>query len=283
MRVLVLGMGLTGSALARGLVADGHEVVGTTTTPGKVEGLAAETGAAIQVLRGGDPAAVAEAAADCDAIVVTAGPSAVRSRTPEERAITYREVLVDTAKSVVEAPGRPHVVALSSLSVYGAAADHLEVVDEDAPLTDSSDPSPASFIAAERTYLDAAGDRACVLRCAEIYSDDDLSLEDKVRMGHEAFGGALPFSASPHFYRVHVDDVVGAVRHALEQRLTGVFNLAHTGIPPRNGEVFDTISARLGLPPFTYLDHIVSPSAPVSIDRLLGTGFTPTPHPPIAS
>ena len=39
MRVLIVGCGLVGKELARQLRADGHHVIGTTTTPGKVAAL----------------------------------------------------------------------------------------------------------------------------------------------------------------------------------------------------------------------------------------------------
>ena len=124
MRVLIVGCGLVGKELARGLRDDVHTVVGTTTTPGKVESLR-EVCDEVVVLRGGDAEAVAAAAVGADAIVVTAGPAAAQAMTVEQRERTYHDVLVATAESVAAVPGAPHVVMLSSLSVYGDAANHL--------------------------------------------------------------------------------------------------------------------------------------------------------------
>ena len=39
MKVLILGMGHAGKAIAQRLRASGHQIVGTTTTPGKVDEL----------------------------------------------------------------------------------------------------------------------------------------------------------------------------------------------------------------------------------------------------
>lgn len=273
MRVLVLGVGLVGRELATGLVADGHQVVGTTTTPEKLAKLS-ELCTEVVVLQGDDRDAVAAAADGCDAIAVCAGPSADRSMTAEERAATYRSVLVNTAESVVAAPGDQQIVALSSLSVYGDAADGLDAVDEDAPTTDADDPSPANFLAMEATYRQHAGGRTCILRCADIYGADDPPIEAKVGMAHDLLGGSVPFSADALFYRVHVRDVARAIRFAIDHGLSGTFNLTHAETPPTNSSLFDRISERLGKPPLDYRDEIVAPAAPISTERLRAAGFT---------
>ena len=120
MRVLVLGAGLVGTELARRLRDQGKTVVGTTTTEAKVPALK-ESCDEVHVLRGSDVAAVARAAEGVDADLWR--PDA-------------------------------QLVVLSSLSVYGDAANDLDEVDEDAPLTTSPDASPRTFQAMERTYLD---------------------------------------------------------------------------------------------------------------------------------
>ncbi|MFT5223037.1 MAG: nucleoside-diphosphate-sugar epimerase [Glaciecola sp.] len=274
MKILILGVGLVGSALATQLRAAGHTVVGTTTTPGKVDALSAICDE-VHVLKGSDRDAVAAAASGCEVVVVTAGPNAQRSMTPEERAETYRTILVDTATAVSAAvsPGT-QVIALSSLSVYGTAADHLATVTEQAPTTDSTDPSPANFLRMERTYLEALGEHACIFRCADIFGGEDPPIEAKVEMAHKYMGGSVPFRADALFYRVAVDDVLGAITHAIDQNLTGVFNLTHAEVPSTNADVFDTISEKLGKPAFVYRGEIQAPSAPISVQRLADTGFT---------
>ena len=97
--------------------------------------------------------------------ILAAGPAAAQAMTVEQRQRTYRQVLADTAESVAGAPGDPYLVMLSSLSVYGDAANHLDVIDESAPLTTDDDPSPAMFQQAERTY------RAAM---SQVIEQDDL-------------------------------------------------------------------------------------------------------------
>lgn len=272
MRVLIVGCGLVGTELARSLRADGHHVIGTTTTAAKVPALQ-QVCDEVAVLSGADRAKVHAAAVGVDAIVVTAGPSAAQAMTVEQRQRTYRQVLVATAESVASVPGTPHLVMLSSLSVYGDAANHLDLIDESAPLTTSDDPSPARFQEAERTYRAAAEDRLTVFRCADITGGEDPPIADKVRMAHQILGGSVPFHDDALFYRVHMLDVVRAVKYVLDHDAYGTFNLTHSEVPPRMAPYFDAISAIDGLPPLTYRNELRAPTVPVSVDALLATGF----------
>ncbi|WP_110241487.1 NAD-dependent epimerase/dehydratase family protein [Nocardioides gilvus] len=274
MKVLVIGAGFVGSAAAEQLIALGHEVTVTTTTEAKVAGLTERFGNAV-VLKGSDRELVHAAVADADAVVITAGPSAQGSMTPEGRARTYREILVGTAENVVSAPGDAHLVCLSSLSVYGNAANHLAEVTEDAPVTDSDDPSPSNFILMENTYL-SAGDRVAVLRCGDIFGEGDPPIEAKVEMAHQYLNGSVPFSGDALLYRLQVEDAAEAVVHAVHNKIKGVFNLTHAEVPPTNSKLFDTISVSKGLPALEYRNEIAGPTKPISVQRLIDSGFTPS-------
>lgn len=272
MKVLVIGAGFVGSTAATQLAALGHDVTVTATSEEKVALLKERFGQAV-LLRGSDAETVAAAVADKDAVVITAGPSAQGSMTPEGRAKTYRDVLVTTAENVVAAAGpNTRLVSLSSLSVYGDAANHLAQIDESSPVTASEDPSPSNFLAMERTYSQA-GDRAVILRCGDIFGAGDPPIAEKVAMAHQYLGGSVPFSGTALLYRLHVEDAAAAVVHAVENNLSGVFNLTHSEVPPTNARLFDTLSEQQGLPPLEYRDEIASPSSPISVDRLTATGF----------
>lgn len=274
MKVLIIGAGFVGSAAAETLKGLGHDVTVTTTTEAKVGPLAERFGNAI-VLKGSDKEAVHAAVAEADAVVITAGPSAQGSMTPEGRAKTYREILVTTAENVVSAPSNAKLVSLSSLSVYGNAANHLDQVAEDSPTTDSDDPSPSNFLLMEKTYL-AAGERAVVLRCGDIFGEGDPPIQEKVAMAHKFLGGSVPFSGDALLYRLQVNDAADAVVHAVVNDLSGVYNLTHHEVPATNSSLFDRISGELGLPPLEYRDEIAGPTKPISVQRLIDSGFTPS-------
>ncbi|WP_300678080.1 NAD(P)-dependent oxidoreductase [Nocardioides sp.] len=273
MKILVIGAGFVGSATAERLIALGHDVTVTATSAEKVATLTERFGSA-RVLRGSNLDEVTAAVEGKDAVVITAGPSAQGSMDPEGRAKTYHEILVRTAENVVAATApTTRLIALSSLSVYGDAANHLDLIDESSPVTDSTDPSPANFLLMEATYA-AAGDRSVVFRCGDIFGAGDPPIAEKVKMAHQYLGGSVPFSADALLYRLQVEDAADAIVHAVEHPISGLFNLTHPEVGPRNAELFDALSAENGLPPLEYRDEIASPSSPISVAALSATGFT---------
>jgi len=272
MKVLIIGCGLVGKGLAVSLRAKGHHVIGTTTRDSRIAEIQPFCDE-VRVLRGAEQQKVHQAAQGCDAIVVCAGPSAKKAMTPEQRQQSYHQILVETAKSVVSAPVNGPIVALSSLSVHGAAANHLEVIDESSPLTDDTDASPRCFQAAENVYGTAAKERACIFRCADIMGADDPPIEDKIKMAHTYLNGSVPFHDEALFYRVHQQDVIRAIEFALDRKLTGIYNLTHPQVPPSNAAFFNQICAKLSLPDLHFRNELKGPSRSVSVDKLLGTGF----------
>ena len=100
MRYFVLGAGLAGREIARLLREQGHEVIGSTTTPAKVDGLR-EFFDDVRVLRGSDRDLIADALKGVDGVVVSAGPPALFDEA--EREIAYRAALVETAESIAGA------------------------------------------------------------------------------------------------------------------------------------------------------------------------------------
>ena len=272
MRFLILGCGLVGRVLAAQLRAEGHQVRGTTTTPDKVAGLR-ELCDEVRVLRGGDGPAVAEALAGCDAAAICAGPSPAQAQTPEQRRAHYHEILVGTAHSIAAAQSAAPIAALSSMIVYGDADPSAARLDEQSPLREPSDASPACFREMERIYLQQLGARSCVFRLADVFGADDPPLREKVRMAHQYMGGAVPFAASALYYRVAADDVARAMRFAFQQQLRGLYNLSHEAVPLRNSELFDAHCAAAGLPPLRYRGDLRMAEAPVSSQKLHRAGF----------
>lgn len=270
MKVLILGMGHVGKALASHLRAQGHTVTGTTTTPEKVEELSAHADA-VAVLRGSETDKVMEAAQGAEAIIVTVAPNVKNTRTIEERHQHYQDVLVASCDSARQAC--PRVIFLSSFSVYGDGGDEPGPVTEDTPTANHEEPSSRYYQEAEQQVL-AAG-RGCVLRFPDMYgAPGDLSFPERVALCHQYFGGKAIFSADAPLYAIHFEDVVASVIHALEHDLEGIYNVCdNDNLPATNQVVFDAICVAEGLEKLEFLDQIKAPLKRISAERLYATGY----------
>lgn len=270
MRVLILGMGHAGKAIARHLRERGHQVVGTTTTPGKVaelENLADQ----VAVLKGSETDMVIAAADGCDAIIATVAPNVRNTRTKEKREAQYQEVLEKSLASAAKACDR--VIFLSSFSVYGDGGEGSEPITEETPTGNHEEPSSKYYQAAERNALSVPG--GCVLRLPDIHgAPGDMSFTERVKMAHDYFGGKAIFGADAPLYTIHFEDVVAAAIHALENGLTGVYNVCdNDNLPATNQQVFDAICDSQGWPRLTFLNQIKAPNRKISADKLYATGY----------
>lgn len=275
MKILILGLGHIGSALSRKWRNEGHYVAGTTTTESKVAGLR-QIADEVIVARGSDAAIIANAARECDAIVITVAPSVRQARTVEERTIAYREALVVTANSAAAAHRR--CIFLSSFSVYAEGPGGDSPISEDDPLPDSSEPSTVNYRAAERVVL--ATGAGAALRLPDIYgAPGDTTLVERVKMGIDFMGGRVPFGRDALFHRIHFEDVVSAVDHVVQKGLVGAFNVCdEETLPPTNASVFDSICDEKSWPRLTFLDQIRAPKRRISAARLYATGWRAKHH-----
>ena len=270
MKILIIGMGHIGKALAAKLRAGGHKVIGTTTTPAKVEGLR-ENADEVVVLRGNETDKVAAAAKGIDAIIVTAAPDVRKTRTKEEREHHYQEVLEETCKSAAAACER--VLFLSSFSVYGDGGVGNEPITEETPVSNQDEPSAKYYNRAEQAILQTG--HSCALRFPDMYgAPGDMSFPERVKLAHQYFGGKTVFSADAPLYAIHFEDVVSAVIHAVENNLTGIFNVCDNGrTPPSNKTVFDAICDAEGLSRLEFLSHIKAPTRKISADKIYASGY----------
>lgn len=271
MKILILGMGHAGKAIAQKLKAQGHTVSGTTTTPEKVEGLK-ELADSVYVLKGSETEKVIAAAADCDAIIATVAPNVKNTRTKEEREQQYHEVLEKSLQSASKACNR--VIFLSSFSVYGDGGTGTEAIDENTPTSNHEEPSSKYYQAAERATLSAEG--GCVLRLPDIYgAPGDLSFTEKVKMAHDYFGGKAIFGADAPLYSIHFEDVVDAAVHALSNGLSGIYNVCdNDNVPASNQVIFDAICDKEGWTRLEFLNQIKAPNRRISAAKIYATGYT---------
>jgi nucleoside-diphosphate-sugar epimerase len=270
MHIFILGMGHVGKALAARLRANGHRVTGSTTTPGKVIELESCADNVV-VLRGSETAKLQQAAADCDVIVVTVAPDVKKTRTVEERHQHYADVLVNSCNSARQSA--PRVIFLSSFSVYGDGGSEDGPVTEDTPTSNSDEPSSCYYQQAEQETLSAGS--GCVLRFPDMYgAPGDLSFEQRVALCHEYFGGKAIFSADAPLYAIHFEDVVNSVLHALENDLSGIYNVCdNDNLPHTNQQVFDAICRQADMPPLEFLDQIKAPLKKISAAKIYASGY----------
>lgn len=270
MRILILGLGNIGKSLAERLRSQGHFVIGTTTTPDKVEGLQ-KTVDQVAVLFGHESDKVRAAAAGCDLIVVTVAPDVRKSRSIDEREQHYKQVLVDSCTSAVGAANR--VVFASSFSVYGDGGDGEDPISEETPCANHDEPSSRYYQQAEQAVLSVDG--GCVLRFPDMHgAPGDMSYPDRVRLCHQYMDGKAIFSADAPLYCIHYLDVVRAIEHAISNELTGIFNVCDNDhLPYTNEQVFDAICESEALPHLQFLNQIKAPNRKISAEKLYATGF----------
>ncbi|NMO17757.1 GNAT family N-acetyltransferase [Pyxidicoccus fallax] len=164
------------------------------------------------------------------------------------------------------APAR--LVYLSSTGVYGAARGH---VDEDTPV-DPSWPAARDRIEAESRYLPLG---ARVLRIAGIYGPGRSTLS-------RLLAGAvrLPEGGGGRISRVHVDDLVEAIRVVLQRGEPGAFYCVADERPASQTETVTWLCQRLGMPlpptvPLESLHESLRGDRAVSNARLKDLGWQP--------
>ena len=204
MRVVVVGCGYVGLALAGQLDARGHAVTGVRRSDDGLDAVDA-VGPNVDAVRADatDPASL-EGLPDADAVVFAASSGG-------RGADAAREVYVDGLANVVDEYGSrasppDRLVYTSSTGVYG---DHDGGwVDEETPLDPTTEKTEvlaeAERIAIERTS--GAGIDGTVVRFAGLYGPERYRLERYVEG---------PVTAG-YLNMVHRDDAAGSIRHLLE-------------------------------------------------------------------
>ncbi|HEX6240192.1 MAG TPA: NAD-dependent epimerase/dehydratase family protein [Polyangiales bacterium] len=226
-RLLILGCGYTGLALARAAREASLEVLGTTRS---TEHVAAIEGAGARALRlqGEGTEQLARELDARTALVVTFPP--------------------DGSSDARWAPLARHSYAAAYVSSSGVFGDQHGVIDDHThPAPDS--PRTEQRLAAEHAWR-AAG--ATVLRAAAIYGPG-RGQHERVRSGSARIVG----DGSHHICRIHVEDLARALLAAVRLRLGPEAYLVADDLPAPQGEVVRFLAARLGVP--------VPPSVPLEL------------------
>lgn len=243
MRLLVFGLGYVGAALARRILAQGGQVAATWRKPEDAERI---RNLGIAAVDAANPSALAAAAAESEAILVTAPPTPFGC--PGLDAL---------APAIARTGAFPDWIGyLSTTGVYGDRGGRW--VDERSALAARSIEG-ARRVAAERDWLEVGrgmGLTVTVFRLPGIYGPG-RSAFDRLREGK-----ARRIVRPGHvFSRIHRDDIVGGLLASMARpRPGGIYNLVDDEPAPGDA-VIEYAAALLGAPPPPTLEDVPAASA----------------------
>ena len=230
MRVLMTGgTGVIGGAVAKRLVASGHELVILTRNPERAKAGSPILAAARCFPWNPEEAPPpSEAFAGVDAVIHLAGEPVAAGRWTEEQKRRIRDSRVLGTRHLVEGmaaakEAKPlHLIAASAVGFYGDRGDDL--------LDESSQPG-TSYLSevcqeweAEYRRAESAGIRVAMIRIGVVLSREGGALEKMLLPFKLGLGGRLG-SGQQWFPWIHIDDIVGLFETAiLNSQLSGVLN-----------------------------------------------------------
>ncbi len=238
------GSGFIGRRLVDSLLKDGHYVSVWSRTPGK------ETRAAVGSFfwdpMSGEPAS--ESLEDFDAVVHLAGEPMAQRWTPEVKR-KIRDSRVQGTQNLVHAIStlkrRPGVlVCASAIGYYGDRGDEI--------LTESSSPGigflPEVCIEWEKQadLAQALGMRVAKIRIGVVLGKDGGALA-KMTPAFKSFAGGKVGSGRQWMSWIHLDDIVGMLRYAIDRPISGVLN-GTAPAPVTNAEFTRELAATLHRP-----------------------------------
>ncbi len=265
MKVAIVGCGYVGTATAKHLRGKSDcTVTATTTTATRVvelEGVAQR----VAVVKGNDKDAIASVLQEQDAVMLCVGA-------PNPH--TYRESYLDTATTLVsvlqETPTVKQVIYTGSYSVYGDRQG--EFVNEESPVK-LANPNGEIMAETERVLLAASSPtlHVCILRLGGIYGPG----RELVKIFRGWAGNTRPGGGEDVTNWVHLDDVVGGLTFALENRLQGIYNLVGD-VSLSSRELLDRIFETHNLPKASWDKSVTSVrpyNARVSNQKIKAAGY----------
>jgi len=249
-RVVVTGgTGFIGSALCANLVAAGHLPVVLTRDP---TGARRKLGEPVEAVAWEPPRAGGwtQALNGTDAVINLAGESIAAKRWSARQKRAIRESRVATTRTLVEAlaglASRPKVLISASASGYYGPRGDLPVDESAAPGTDFL-AQVCSDWEREAQAAEALGLRVALIRTGVVLGRNGGALQKLLPPFRVFVGGPLG-SGRQGFPWVHLDDLVGIYRLALEQEsVAGPLNAAGPA-PLTNRQFCQALGRALGRP-----------------------------------
>lgn len=277
MKIAIVGAAYTGFAAAGYLKGKGHEITVTTTSERRVPELEPVADRVI-VMKGNDRERMRELLEGQDILLLTmAGGMIERDGEYVMDLDLYKDAYCGTAESVVEcidaAPDLKQIVFTGSWSAYGNAGG-ADDVNEDTPATPAS-PFAQVFIDTENLLfgLETPERRICVYRTGTIYGPQVGFVPRGLQASTLPMAGqAVPFDGNAPAAIIHRDDVVRALEFAIENRLSGIYNLIND-VTERKEVFFGKIIADAGAEPINWVGAGTGPKS-LSNQKIKDAGFT---------
>jgi nucleoside-diphosphate-sugar epimerase len=276
LKIAIIGAAYTGFAAAGYLKSKGHNISVTTTNEARVEQLKPVSDRVV-VMHGSDRLKMRELVAGQDAVLMTvAGGMVERDGKYVMDLDLYKDAYVGTAESLVEAldaaPGLQQIVFTGSWSAYGNAGG-ADDVTEDTPATPAS-PFAQVYIDTENLLFGIGSDlpRVCVYRTGTIYGPQvGFVPRGLAAQTLPMAGQTVPFDGNAPAAIVHRDDVVRALEFALDNQLTGIYNLIND-VSETKERYFGKMIEAAGKEPINWVGAGTGPKS-LSNQKIKDAGF----------
>jgi uncharacterized protein (TIGR01777 family) len=224
MKILVTGAtGLIGRRLCQELSAEGHAVTALSRAPGKARGLSAAQILEWDPMSGPPP----KEALSAEAIIHLAGEPVADHKWTEDQKRKIHDSRVLSTRNIVEGmralPTKPSVfISASAVGFYGDRGD--EQLYEDSPEGEGFLSEVCQEWEAEALAAADLSVRVVTVRIGVVLSSEGGALAKMLTPFKLGVGGPLG-SGRQWFPWIHIEDVVGIIRHALlNSRLSGPIN-----------------------------------------------------------
>jgi nucleoside-diphosphate-sugar epimerase len=220
-KIAIIGCGYVGTAVACYWQKQGQLVTATTTRQERVEELK-EVAAQVSIVKGNDAKAVQSLVQNQDTVLLSVAPISDRQVDAQGYEETYLPTVKNLVAALKKAPSVKQLIYLSSCSVYGNK--NGEWVDEASPVDTDSEYNKV-LCEAEQVLLDSASEdvKVCILRLGGIYGPD----RELTKRFERIAGKTIPGSGETFTSWIHLDDIIGAVDFARQNRLSGIYNLVN--------------------------------------------------------
>jgi nucleoside-diphosphate-sugar epimerase len=227
--------GFIGSHVLTDLREHGHEVTALVRAQAQADTVAAG-GATAVVVDLHDRGAVASVLSGVDGAIHTASPGDATSADLDS-------AVVDAAIDAFDGTGKPYV-HISGLWIYGANRSITEDSPFDAP------PLVAWKLPIQARLLDVSDMRGVVVVAGTAYGDGAGGIPGLLLGSPRDDAGNLIMlgSGRQHWSTVHVADLAGALRRALERDSARGYYIVNDGLHPTVSELTEAAAVALGAP-----------------------------------